>query len=457
LKEIKHFNGINNKKYLTQKLILAKNISNKANCIVLAGMYSILFIVIYKTYLYPIWEYTHYHLIPRNIVFIILSLFISVLPVAFYRGQKAISSYLAVIIYMIVYVPTIFTFIFALKRSILEIVSVQLCFAFGMILFFLADSFNIKNFIKPIKKQLSFNFIHLITLILTIIVFFSYLNYLRFVSFDKVYEQRELTSKLSINPIVGYFIMWLTSCLYPLYLAIGLINKKKLFFLIGIVGLVLIYMVSGAKLALLTPVIILGIFYLIKENLNRLFSVFILAIISISTILLLIGPDHSKIVLWMSSLLFMRTIGVGGLLNSLYYDFFTLHDYTYFTHINIVRWITGYYPYGDLGLGQVIGAAYYNGPEMNANANFWAWDGIASCGHLGIIIISLIIFVFMLFLNMLTKKTNKVFLILIFTAFALTMTNVSFFTALLSGGGILLVLILYLIRIPLRNEEFIKV
>ena len=154
----------------------------------------------------------------------------------------------------------------------------------------------------------------------------------------------------------------------------------------------------------------------------------------------------------MSFIVFLRIVGIGGLSNFLYYDFFSTHEFTYYSHLNIVNFFTKSYPYGTLGLGQVIGKAFYGSSDQNSNANFWAMDGIASCGLTGVIIISLVLFFFLVFLNMITKGMNKLFLILIFTSFALTLTNLSLFTTLLSGGGLLLLIILIFFQLDISNK-----
>lgn len=419
----------------------------------MALLYSILYIIIYKEYLNPVWDYAHYHLYERNLYFVIISVLISVVPILFYTGIKAISSYLSLLIYIVTYVPTIITLMFALQRSLSEIILVELTFALGMIIFFLADKIPLKDFVGNIRNKIPLIYLHLISVTLTIVVLIAYRGHLKFVSFDDVYVQRFENNEIGIHPIVGYIVIWLSSCLYPLYIAIALINKKKIYFIAGCLGLTIIYMATAAKLALLTPIFIIGIYFIAKRNINNLFSTLILSITLISIILLLLPENDNLIVFAISSIFFMRTLSIGGLTNLLYYDYFPTHHYTYFTHINVINYFTNSYPYGSLGLGQVIGIAYYNGPEMNANANFWAMDGIASLGLIGVILISLIMLLFLVIVNMITSKMNKLFLILLFTTFSLSLTNVSFFTALVSGGGLLLLIILLFVKVDnLQNE-----
>lgn len=107
--------------------------------VLLAVGYTLLFILIYVLHLHHVYSYFHFGLIPRNPVFIIFSVLLAVAPIVFYDGQKSISSYIAVIIYLLTYVPTIITFMFSLERSLIEIVLAELCFAVAMILLLIAD------------------------------------------------------------------------------------------------------------------------------------------------------------------------------------------------------------------------------------------------------------------------------------------------------------------------------
>ena len=80
--------------------------------------------------------------------------------------------------------------------------------------------------------------------------------------------------------------------------------------------------------------------------------------------------------------------------------------------------------------------------NANANANFWATDGVAAQGIIGIVIITVIMFLFLLWINSLFKNRQSIFYILVFTGEIFSLLNVSFFTTLLSSGLLFLVFIL---------------
>jgi len=132
-----------------------------------------------------------------------------------------------------------------------------------------------------------------------------------------------------------------------------------------------------------------------------------------------------------------RIAGNGGYITMWYHDFFSTNPYTYYSHINFINAVTGAYPY-DVQLGQVVGGEYWG--DMNANANFWATDGIAAMGFWGVATITFLLFFTLVFFNSITKKINPLFVLLLTIPFIYSLLNVSLFSTLLTGGGFLVLL-----------------
>jgi len=107
--------------------------------------------------------------------------------------------------------------------------------------------------------------------------------------------------------------------------------------------------------------------------------------------------------------------------------------------------LLGSYPYGDMPISRVLGQYYWT-EDMNANANFWATDGIAAMGLVGVFLISLVFCLFLIFLNSITKEYNKIFLILLFYPFLSTLLNTSLFQTMWSGGGLFIIILLLFLK-----------
>jgi hypothetical protein len=138
-----------------------------------------------------------------------------------------------------------------------------------------------------------------------------------------------------------------------------------------------------------------------------------------------------------ASLLLVRTVINGGVVSAKYHEFFEAHPQTGLTHVNMIGDAFGSYPYGDLQIGQVVGR-YYWGPEMNANAHFWATDGLASFGLAGLPIATAVCAGVFVVLNSVTRGWNQLFVILCFVPFIMSLLNTSVFQSVWSGGALLL-------------------
>lgn len=175
---------------------------------------------------------------------------------------------------------------------------------------------------------------------------------------------------------------------------------------------------------------------------SYIFSAFMILLVMVSDKLVIIA-----------AVILMRTFGITGLLTYQYNEFFKAHQYTFFSHINIVNFITKAYPYKD-ELGFVVAGSYDQ--DSNSNANFMATDGIASLGLPGIIIIGVIIGSYFLFSKAQLTKSNETLIGLMFVPFCFIILNVGFFTSLLSGG-LLFMNIYYLFKYPSKEKNSIKI
>lgn len=215
------------------------------------------------------------------------------------------------------------------------------------------------------------------------------------------------------------------------------------------------YMILASKLVLLLPLIIL-VFYKILNKINIIsffrFSIKYLIVLSILVLVIDYFFRNDNAIVYLASLLFLRTIGNGGLLNFWYYDFFANHPFTYFSHINFINFLGNGYPYGNDGLGKVVGT-YYWASDMNANANFWATDGIASSGIYGVLIISIVLFVLLIIIDNITNLNENNFSILILLPFIASLTNTSLFSSLLTGGLFINIFIFYFLKIPRGSKS----
>jgi len=406
--------------------------------------YCIVYILCYLKFLYPIFEYAGFTLFNTSLFVLVWSTLIATFPIIFHKGYKAISSFITIFIFVLVYVPFIITFGIGYNAPILKIIWIQLVFMGCMILLFYADRFTIKPSVKfqiSTNKDITnaiFKTVLVITIISTLFIIYMYKDNLRFVAFgEEVYELRAENMKFATGIITRYLSSWLSVVFIPICLVYGLMYRNRLFFILACISCLIIYMATASKGVILFPVIFLAFYLLFKKvSLKNIYSKFVFALTT-GLLMLLYVPTFSHSVFMAKSIVMWRVVGNGGYLTMWYYDFFSTNPYTYYSHIGIVNAITGAYSY-DAPLGFVIGRKW--NPLMNANANFWATDGIAAMGILGVIVITLLFFFVLAFFNSATKNINTLFALLLMIPFIYSILNVSLFSSLLTGGGFFILL-----------------
>lgn len=414
----------------------------------LALVYAAIYVQCYVWILNYYFDYAGFALYPRDTMFLTLAYVIAVLPTFCYRGWRTISSVISVFVYALLYIPIILSFALGSSRSIAEVVLIQLTFMFCMCLLFLADSIVVKN---PLYLQTRWELVRpllAVTIAFTLYMLVVYRGNLHFVSFGPaIYEQRSANAELGAGILARYLSSWLSTVCVPLCLAYGLVGRNYKYFAAGSVACVTLYMASASKVVILLPLVYIGFYVVFSSGRVRVFYPTLVSALSLILAALLKVTTLGSMTFLISSLLLYRTIGNGGQLAVAYYDFFSFYPSTDYSHVMGLSLLTHPYPYGADGIGQVIGKFYWNA-DVNANASFWATDGIAAMGLFGVAIISVFCaFVFIL-MNSLTRAYDKRFVALCFIPFIMTLLNASLFSSLWSGGAIFLLLYFLLNKRP---------
>jgi len=405
----------------------------------LALVYTLVYWRCYVVFLNPEFDYAGYSLYRRGTLFLVLSVALAVLPVVFYRGVKAVSSVIAIFVYFVLYVPIILTFALGSGQPLGRILLIETVFLCGMSLLFLADAVEIRNPVDLDSGRDLMPPVFLLTVVATAYMVAVYRGNLRLVSLNEaVYVQRAATESLGSGLLMRYASSWLSTVLIPLCFGYGLWLRRSIYVLAGFVGCVILYMAAAEKIMILLPFVYLGFFLMTRKGLARIYQR-VGAALSVVMITLATAAQWSRIVWFVAAILLSRTIGNGGLMASLYYDFFSFYPQTDYTHVHGLSALIHSNPYGELGLGQVVGQFYYS-PDMNANASFWVTDGIAAIGLSGVLVVSLGCALLFVVLNTVTRQYNTLFATLCFLPFTIVLLNQSLFSSFWSGGAFLLLL-----------------
>jgi hypothetical protein len=281
--------------------------------------------------------------------------------------------------------------------------------------------------------------IFLITIISTATMISGNWHHMRLVGFDEVYDLRFQSRDAQLGTVSGYIILWITTCFIPFYAASGVLKKSLLRLSLAVILGLLTYMANGAKVALLLPFVIVSIFFIYSEKKAFLPKLLFFAILFLSVLLVFSGPVADLV----KSVVAMRTLSTGGWTITTYYDYFVTNGVTYYSHINFIENIFKIYPYNDLSLGQVIGQEYSGSTDANFNANFWASDGIAALGIMGIIPATIALSIVMMIINSASDFCEKKLLTIWMTGFWVTLLNSPLTTSLLSGGCLVILLLIW--------------
>jgi len=384
---------------------------------------------------------------------IVFSLLFSIIPglILIRHEILTVSKVILFLLYYYTYVPMIV--VMSYKISVINIhylyYCVSLLFSFLLIIYLaLKNSLSIFR-LKKIKLSLRFEFIGLITLFGFLFLVYKYKSVMNFVSpfGEEVYTQRFIARDSNVrSPILDYLIMILSGALLPMLLSYGIFKRKNFYLLFSVLSYILLYSVASNKGYLFYIPMMYIMFALLRANdfihsflrLNSLMGLFIF----LSSLFF----QESLVYNVFMSVFSLRFIMISGVNAVNYIDFFSHHEHTYFSHINLVNKFTNGYPYGDNAIGQVIGDYYYGTTDANYNANFLLTDGVAGGGPIFVLITGIIAGVTLRLINSVTRKHDVRFAALPFSIIAVLLMNISLFTTLLSGGLLLVLVIFYFLK-----------
>lgn len=401
----------------------------------------------YEAYVYPTYAYAHFRYFAQGFTQTALTYIFAALPLALWRPSVQPSAFGASLIYVVCYIPVQVMLPFMLDRAYSPVVSMQLALCVSMAILLLASRMgSVADVTKqPVDGRLSLLITAFAGVALALLVATNF-QHMRLVSFADVYDLRLDAGQTQSIGIFQYLTSWLSYCFLPFFIARGIIAKHWQSLVLGMIGCLLVYLASGAKSVVLMPVIMLAIWLALKARGHFLFM--LLSGSAVATILVLFFPDDSALS-WAKNVLLMRTFATGGWTVSLYYEYFSTNGYTYYSHIRFIDLITQAYPYGQRSLGQMIGIEYSGSDLANFNANFWASDGFAAWGLWGIPVVTAALSGFFILVNRVSSYFESQFIALWMSGFWLALLNVPLSTAILSGGGGIIIIFLWLSRFRL--------
>ena len=372
---------------------------------------------------------------------------LSAIPVLFNKGFVTVASGISLFIYVLLYIPIIYA------TSIVPISSgSNILFAFVamflMCSFFATDKLCLfKKLSRRSRKRIGIHGFEYITIFVMALVLLMNLNNLRFVNIltqrDVMYDLRAARGG---NALSGYLVSWCQYALLPLLLVYYLRTRNWIRYFLTFFGFFIIFLICMLKSTFIMPVL-MTVVYFVFEKLkpNRSFLRYVAMALGGLSITLYLFIDNT-IVYELAAIFVMRMQCIETWLASIYLNFFETNPYTYYTHINIINFITGGYPYND-----VLGRTVTEG-GMNANASFFLTDGYAAAGIFGVILSGIFFIIFKSILNSVSKGYNKYYIVAFMISAITGLLNVSLFTAVFSCGFLIFFLCLKYINLKEFEE-----
>jgi hypothetical protein len=424
------------------------------------GLYIALFQWVYVQYLFPTFDYLGFGFNSPSPRYLLLAWVLALSPCLWMPLRLTRPSQLAYwVLYMSVFVPSMFVPLYAEMEPDSEIAVLMLVFSLGFLVVGL-------GYRLPLWKAKAVHFparvfwkglgVLFAALVLFLMVIFR--SNLHFVSFNDLYDLRAAANDIT-NQSADFAFMLLTGAISPFFMGYGLFYRRRGLFLCGAAGQLLVYCVGGTKGSILSILFIPGMYLLLRNRRLPFGAIFSLACFALlagfAGAYLAAGKEPGVALSMALFVVFSRTLGMGGLLTAQYYDFFQTNPFTYWSHLKVVNWFV-HYPY-QYPVGQELGLAYAGTIQLDATTHFFATDGIEAAGLPGLFLIAVFCALLFWVLDSAAQRHDPRLAALVTTYAAYNLANISIFTALLSGGLGLLIVLLYLMEpiaaAPARAQE----
>jgi hypothetical protein len=253
-----------------------------------------------------------------------------------------------------------------------------------------------------------------------------------------VYDYRDQSNELTNTSILSYLGVWIAKVLIPLLAAISVWLRRYKLAVLSCLSSVLVFGISQHKSVIFFPYVVI---VLIASFRNRKGLWILPLCLSVFLFLLLFCSGLADNIL-LPSLFLRRVFFVPARLTYAYYDFFSDHQFVYWSSSFLRPFVS--YPY-DVTPAKVIGQ--YLGTEANANNHFFA-TGFMHAGYAGLFIYCVLVGLILKLIDSLAKATLPAIFTVAVTVVPMftLMTSADLPTALITHGLALSLFLLYLLR-----------
>ncbi len=344
------------------------------------------------------------------------------------------------VLFFTVYIPGILVPLFLQLDNGMALFLLQISLTGGMLAIALSYRFSLVRLRRyPVSTQLFWWIFAVVFVGSNAALLVAYRNNLHFASLETMYSLRhQAASVVEENRAIGYVLQLLANVLNPMLMAYGLVHRRRDLTALGILGELLVYSTSSAKVSILSPLLVIGLYYTIKKDRGgwvAKLSLF-LAGVCFTLTTLVIGAKPGALFNF-ATIALVRTIATPGMMMGQYQYFFENRPHTYLGNVTGLNLLVSN-PY-TLPLGIEMGA-FYGAKESsergryNENANFFATDGIGGFGLVGIPIMGILCAAVFWALDSCARSYRMEFVVAALATIMISLGNVSLFSTLLGNG-----------------------
>lgn len=415
-------------------------ITRQIKLIITTYIYNITLFVIYTSIMATSYRYQGFLYYPPTLTECLLVPLFAIIPALLVPQQlNNLSSYFYILIYYIVYLPTIIVSTLHYAGFRPEFLMLYVLLLVAMLILGIFARIPAMALPKPKLSRLSWS-MGLLALALFV-----------YAALVAKFGLRPPPSPL--NPygvrlaareqgaLTGYLLRIAGNVLAPVVMVWGLFSRpprRTMLLAASLVLFVLVYSFDGTKSTLFSPILIASLWVVVSKRI----STSRLSVLAIMLVWVGMFIDYALGKPMFTGIGIRRLVFVPGLLTTYYYDYFVLlnHPLYYYSH-SFLRHVFPN-PY-DTSPAFLIGRTYFSSTfATSANANFLA-DAIANLGNVGIPLLAAIAGVYVYFMRALARGREELSL-LIGAIPIYALTNSSFFTTLLTHGLFLSTIIIWL-------------
>jgi len=275
----------------------------------------------------------------------------------------------------------------------------------------------------------------------------SYFN----LDISKVYEFRTEAEE-NLAGIFGYISPLIGKVLLPFTLLLSLISRRYFSALLSIIFSVIVFGLTAHKGPLFYPLFIVVIYILLSnKNLIRNISLISIGVLFLSIVdFMFLNIFENPLFGWFGSLTMRRMFIVPASINYMYYDFFSVNDFIFWSDSKLTMGLFEY-PYS-LDASHLVGLEYFNSEVMGANTG-WLGSGYMQAGFISILLYALIIAIAFSYIDKLATMVYDKRLVVAgtFVPIITLITSSDLPTAFLTHGLLINLLLIGLLK---RQDEY---